>query len=188
MARWQPDARERLERAAFDLFVEQGFAATTVPEIAARAGLSTRTFFRHFADKRDALFAEEAAVPEQAARIIAEAPAGVSPLQIVSSGFEAVASQQFSREKDYYIARHRIIQSDAGLGERQLRNQAALVDALRTGFEERGIEPVDAILAAHLTATAFSVSIGRWLSAPKSEPLPTLLRDTFHRLRRISAE
>lgn len=187
MARWQPDARERLEQAAFDLFVEQGFAATTVPQIAERAGLSTRTFFRHFADKRDALFAEENAVPEQAARIIAEAPASLGPLQIVAGAFETVAKAQFSREKSYYIARHQIIESDDGLRERQLRMPAALVDALRRGFEDRGSDPVDAMLAAHLTATVFSVSIGRWLSSPDSEPLAVLLGDTFDRMRRTAS-
>ncbi|KQM57051.1 TetR/AcrR family transcriptional regulator [Agreia sp. Leaf210] len=186
MARWQPDARERLERAAFDLFVEQGFALTTVPQIAERAGLSTRTFFRHFADKRDALFADEHAVPEQAARIVAEAPAGISSLQIVASAFDAVASAQFSREKSYYLARHQIIQSDEGLRERQLNTQAALVEALRVGFVRRGSEEVDALLAAHLTSTVFSVSIGRWLSAQNTKPLADLLRDTFDRLVRTA--
>jgi AcrR family transcriptional regulator len=186
MARWQPDARERLERAAFDLFVEQGFASTTVPEIAARAGLSTRTFFRLFADKRDALFADEQAVPEQAARIVDEAPTELGPLQIVASGFDAVASAQFAREKSYYILRHQIIQSDDGLRERQLRTQAALVEALRSGFVRRGSDPVDALLAAHLTATVFSVSIGRWLSAESTEPLAALLRDTFDRMVRTA--
>jgi AcrR family transcriptional regulator len=186
MARWQPDARERLERAAFELFVEQSFAATTVPQIAARAGLSTRTFFRHFADKRDALFADEHAVPAQAARIIAEAPASLSPLQIVTGGFDAVAEAQFSREKSYYIARHQIIQSDSGLGERQLRTQAALVEALRSGFVQRGSDPVDALLAAHITATVFGVAIGRWLAAETTEPLAALLRDTFDRMVRTA--
>jgi len=68
MSRWQPDARGRLERAAVELFTEQGFAATTVPQIAARAGLTTRTFFRHFADKREVLFAGDEELPALVAR------------------------------------------------------------------------------------------------------------------------
>ena len=157
-----------------------------MPQIAARAGLSTRTFFRHFADKRDALFADEHAVPEQAGRIVAEAPAALGPLQVVASGFDAVASAQCAREKSYYIARHQIIESDDGLRERQLKTQAALVEALRNGFVERGSDPVDALLAAHLTATVFSVSIGRWLSAESTDPLAALLRDTFDRMIRTA--
>ena len=69
MGRWQPGARDRLEAAALELFLEQGFAATTVPQITARAGLTTRTFFRHFADKREVLFAREAEMPALAEKI-----------------------------------------------------------------------------------------------------------------------
>ncbi|CAD6002514.1 TetR/AcrR family transcriptional regulator [Agreia sp. COWG] len=186
MARWQPDARERLEKAAFDLFVERGFADSTVPEIAQRAGLSTRTFFRHFADKREALFADENAIPELASRMIAEAPEGTSAMQIVADGFDEVAARQFTRPKQYFLARHVVIQSDEGLRERELRKQAALVDALRRGFEGRGIDPLEALLASHLTGTVFSVSIGRWLSPGETASLPELLHDTFDRLRRTA--
>ncbi|BDZ39910.1 TetR/AcrR family transcriptional regulator [Microbacterium suwonense] len=73
MARWAPDSRGRLENAAFELFEAEGFSATTVPEIAERAGLTTRTFFRHFADKREVLFAD-GAMSEYAQQIIADAP------------------------------------------------------------------------------------------------------------------
>ena len=74
MMRWAPDARRRLERAAFELFGEQGYAATTVPQITARAGLTTRTFFRYFADKREVIFGGDE-IPDAAARLISEAPA-----------------------------------------------------------------------------------------------------------------
>jgi hypothetical protein len=57
MTRWEPNARGRLEQAALALYGERGFENTTVAEIAARAGLTERTFFRHFADKREVLFA-----------------------------------------------------------------------------------------------------------------------------------
>lgn len=89
MSRWQPGARERLERAALELFVEQGFAATTVPGITARAGLTTRTFFRHYADKREVLFAGDDA-PALAARLIAEAPAAMDPMTLITEGLRAI--------------------------------------------------------------------------------------------------
>ena len=82
MSRWQPDARERLERAALELFTEQGFAETTVPQITAKAGLTTRTFFRYFADKREVLFSNDEEAAELAARMIAEAPAHLTPMEI----------------------------------------------------------------------------------------------------------
>src|SRR5690242_17827938 len=100
MVRWQPDARERLREAALELFAEQGFAATTVPAITARAGLTTRTFFRHFADKREVLFADEAELPAHAERLVAEAPADTSPLAIVMEGLRAVAEARFESRKD----------------------------------------------------------------------------------------
>lgn len=81
-SRWQPNARERLERAAVELFLEQGFAETTVPQITARAGLTTRTFFRHFADKREVLFAVEEEIPGLVARLVAEAPASFWPDEV----------------------------------------------------------------------------------------------------------
>src|SRR5437879_11940076 len=56
MARWEGGARERLQAAALKRFTEQGFDGTTVAEIAATAGLTERTFFRYFADKREVRF------------------------------------------------------------------------------------------------------------------------------------
>src|SRR3978361_1337818 len=134
MARWEPGARERLERAALELFFEQGFAETTVPQITARAGLTTRTFFRHFADKREVLFANEADVPQLAARMIAEAPADRSAMQIIVAGLERVAAEQFAEDVEYYKRRKAVIESDDGLREREMRKLAALSDALRGGF------------------------------------------------------
>ncbi|WP_420116296.1 helix-turn-helix domain-containing protein, partial [Micromonospora sp.] len=90
MARWRPDARERLRQAALELFAEQGFAATTVPAITARAGLTTRTFFRHFADKREVLFADEAEISAFATELMATAPTD-EPLTFIVAGLRTVA-------------------------------------------------------------------------------------------------
>ncbi len=95
MGRWQPNARGRLERAAVELFAEQGFAATTVPQIAARAGLTTRTFFRHFADKREVLFAGDEELPALVARLVADAPAALGPMLVIAHGLETIAATTF---------------------------------------------------------------------------------------------
>jgi len=188
MSRWEPDARERLELAAIELFTEHGFAETTVPQITARAGLTTRTFFRHFADKREVLFVREAGVPGLAARMIAEAPASLSPMEIVAGGLEQVAAAQFAGGVDNFIARKAIIRSDAGLREREMLVMASLTEALRAGFVARGASELDAELTAHITVTTFGISIGRWLASDGQTDLPTLLHETLAAFRAIMTD
>ena len=170
------------------LFAEQGYAATTVPQVAARAGLTTRTFFRHFADKREVLFAEEDELPALVTRIIREAPADRTPLQVVEDGFEEVIASQFAEGRAAMVARKRIIGGDAGLQERELRKVHAMQEAVRAGFVERGSDPLTALLVAHATATVFGVSIGRWLteSGPETD-LSAVLHDTLDAFRRLMA-
>src|SRR5580692_53830 len=108
MSRWQPDARERLERAALQLFTEQGFAATTVPQITSRAGLTTRTFFRHFADKREVLFGG-AETPGYAARMMADAPASADPMTLLADGLQTFADTRFEGRRDEFRLRRDII-------------------------------------------------------------------------------
>ncbi|MET0695745.1 MAG: helix-turn-helix domain-containing protein [Propionibacteriaceae bacterium] len=188
MTRWEPNARERLERAALELFVEQGFAETTVPQITTRAGLTTRTFFRHFADKREVLFANEGDIPAMAARMIAEAPASLTPMEVIVGGLEDVAAAQFSDGVEALRARRAVIESDEGLRERELRKLSALSEAISRGFQDRGVDRLTAALVAQVTVTVFSVSIGRWLAADGETPLPELLHDTLAALRAILAE
>src|ERR1700712_466964 len=78
VSRWAPDARERLETAALDLFAENGYEATTVAQIADRAGLNRATFFRHFADKREVLFGGEDLLAGLFADAIRVAPPGAT--------------------------------------------------------------------------------------------------------------
>jgi AcrR family transcriptional regulator len=182
MSRWEPNARERLEQAALELFVAQGFAETTVPQIAQRAGLTTRTFFRHFSDKREVLFADEDDIPVMAARMIAEAPASLSTLEVVASGLETVATALFGGDVEHVERRRAVIDADDSLRERELRKLAALTDAISQGFALRGVDALTSTLVAHVTTTVFSVSIERWLAQHGSTPLADLLRDTLEAL------
>lgn len=186
MSRWQPDARERLTRAAMDLFEERGFAETTVPEITARAGLTTRTFFRHFADKREVLFSDEGELPALASRMIAEAPASATPMDVVTHGLDAVAAAHFDGRFEHFKRRRATIQLDASLKERELQKLSALSDAISGGFQDRGVAVLESILIAHITATVFSVSISRWLDGDGRTPLIELLHDTLATLQSIA--
>src|SRR5262245_23924099 len=115
MARWAPDSRGRLAHAAFELFAERGYESTTVAEIARRAGLTERTFFRHFTDKREVLFAA-GNLEEELARTVVEAPEALAPLEAASAGIEAIAAMLPGRD----VARQRqgIIVANPELQER----------------------------------------------------------------------
>ncbi len=187
MSRWEPNARERLERAAVELFTEQGFAETTVPQITARAGLTTRTFFRHFADKREVLFAGEEELPALVARLAADAPASLSPMIVIAYGLESAATR-FEGRLAYLRTRRAVIQADEGLRERELRKLSALSEAITEGFRNRGVDELTSILAAQLAVTVFSVAITRWLDQDGERPLSELVHDTLSAVRSIVAD
>ena len=177
MGRWQPDARERLEQAALDLFTEQGFAATTVPQIAARAGLTTRTFFRHFADKREVIFAGEE-LPQLAARLLADAPAGLEPWALVLTGLRTVAETRFEGRREEFRRRWAVVASDDSLRERDLRKRAAVAAAVRAGLVERGLDAVAAALLAETAGTVLQVALERWLAVGEERPLAEVIEET----------
>ena len=119
MGRWEPDARGRLMKAAFELFIERGFDQVTGTEIASRAGLTERTFFRHFADKPEVLFAGQAVLQERVLTAIAEAPGVASPLDVVAGAFES-ASAMFHDNREFARRRQAVIDANAELREREL--------------------------------------------------------------------
>ncbi len=188
MSRWEPNARDRLERAAIELFIEQGFAETTVPQITARAALTTRTFFRHFADKREVLFARDAELPALVARLAADAPASLSPMMLIAYALETVAATRLEGQRAYLRTRRAIIQADEGLRERELRKLSALSDAINQGFRDHGVDELAALLAAQLAVTVFSVTISRWLDQDGAQPLSALVHDTLRALRSVTAD
>jgi len=182
MSRWQPDAQERLKRAAIELFAEQGFAATTVPEITARAGLTTRTFFRHFADKREVLFGGEE-IPALAERLMAEAPPSLDPVTLIVEGLKNVADTRFEPRREEIRAQRAIIRSDEGLRERELHKRAVISDAIRTGFVRRGLPRAQAALLAELGTALLSVALDEWLDQEGDRRLSEIIPDTLTTLR-----
>lgn len=182
VSRWQPDARERLERAALELFAEQGFAATTVPEITARAGLTTRTFFRHFTDKREVLFSGEEEVPGLVTQLMADAPAAISPVTLITEGLKTITETRFEGRLDELRQKRQIIQTDESLRERNLRKLAALRDAIRAGFITRGEDPLTATLLAEISVTLLNVSLNEWLDQTDNRPLFDIVLETLESL------
>ncbi len=176
--RWAPDARGRLERAAFELFAEQGFAATTVPQITARAGLTTRTFFRHFADKREVVFAGSE-IPETAARLIAAAPADLEPMQVVRQVLHQVAAARFDGHHEQMAVWRHIIEGNDELRDRDARKRSDLVRAARVAFVERGQTPMQATVVAEVGVLVFQVALERWAAEPDPGPMAHTIDAVF---------
>ena len=188
MSRWEPGARSRLESAALELFAQHGFAATTVPQITAHAGLTTRTFFRHFADKREVLFWGENEIPKRIAAYFAQAPAELSSLALISTGLEDFAEQQFAGQHEYLRRRRSVVRTDESLLERELLKQHDLGTAVYGGFLARGLDPLDARVTADVSMSVFHIAIDRWLDDPVEHPLRDRVREALGSLRGFVAE
>lgn len=145
------------------LFAERGFADTTVPEITARAGLTTRTFFRHYADKREVLFAGEDELPEVVARMFAHAPAELTPIDVVVQGLRHVVAPRFENQWAYFRARRDIVNTEVALQEREAHKLATLGRSAATGFTERGLTPLQAGIAAALAVNLYDAAFKLWL-------------------------
>jgi AcrR family transcriptional regulator len=184
MGRWEPDARGRLAKAAMGLYAEQGFDQTTVAEIAARAGLTERTFFRHFADKREVLFYGMEMARDLLARAVADAPAAATPMDAVGAALEAV-SAVLQENPERVRLRDAIVSANAELRERELIKLAAFASAMAGALRDRGIPEPAASLAAEAGIAVFKVAFARWISEPGQPDLPGILRESMAELRDV---
>ena len=187
MARWEPDARGRLERAAMELYLERGFEQTTVAEIAKRAGLTERTFFRHFADKREVLFAGASSLEELLVTTVANAPSNLGPLDAAAAGLEAAAVLLGAR-RPFARQRSAIIASNAELQERELIKLASLAASLAGTLRRRGVGDPAASLTAEVAIAVFRIAFERWVTEPKPPDLAQLIRASLEELKTVTAE
>jgi AcrR family transcriptional regulator len=164
MGRWEPDAQGRMIRAAIELFGERGFEQTTAGDIAERAGVTERTFFRHFADKREVLFDGSETMQRTTYEAILAAPAALSPLDKALAGVTAGGNLLKDR-RDHAVRRSRIIAANPSLQERELLKLAAMADTAAEALRTRGVAEPTASLAAHSAVTVFQVAFARWVSA-----------------------
>ncbi|HEX2680342.1 MAG TPA: TetR family transcriptional regulator [Candidatus Dormibacteraeota bacterium] len=185
MPRWEPEARARLQAAAFALFSERGFDQTTVDDIAQRAGLTKRTFFRHFADKREVLFGG-GKVEGFALAAITEAPAGDGALEAVGRGLDALAGE-LEDEGAPAAQRIRIVRASPELWERQLVKFALMANVAAKALRARGVADPEAILAAESGIAALRVASDRWIEDPAHQSLRTLVREALAALRAIAS-
>src|SRR5947209_320402 len=186
MARWEPNARERLEKAAMDLYRERGFDETALAEIAARAGLTERTFFRYFEDKREVLFGGAVTLQELMVSDVAGAPASAGPIEAVTAGLDAAGVLLQGRRE---LARQRagIIAANAELQERELIKLAALSAALADTLRRRGVGEPAASLAAEIGIAVFRIGFERWVEEDNQRDLPELMRESLAELTTLTA-
>lgn len=187
MSRWEPNARERLAEAALSLSIEQGYATTTVQQIAARAGLTERTFFRHFADKREALFGGSARLLEILVGSVAAAPATAGAFAVVEAAIDDVcATLQQRRSRESARQRRALLVQNAELLERELMKMAAMSTALANALRDRGVADDSAALAAEAGVAVFRVAFDRWLDdTAEQRTLAAHARAAFAALRAL---
>ena len=174
MGRWEPNARGRLEKAAMTLYLERGFEETTVAEIAELAGLTERTFFRHFSDKREVLFAGAGALQELMVSAVRAAPASLSPFDVVARAVVA-AGDAMGPGQERALLRQRVIDANDDLKERELIKLAALGRALAHALIERGVDDPVASLAAEAGIAVFRVAFERWVRGPAGADLSDVI-------------
>jgi AcrR family transcriptional regulator len=187
MGRWEPDARGRLERAALELYGEAGFEQTTVAEIAGRAGLTERTFFRHFADKREVLFSGAGSLQELLVRAVADAPGSTAPMDAAAAGLQAAGSLLQER-REFAVRRQSIIAANTELQERELIKLASLASALAETLRRRGVKDPAAGLTAEVAIAVFRIAFERWVDQTNSQDLPGLIRESLDELKAVTAD
>jgi len=187
MARWEPDARERLVRTALDLFAEQGYDNTTVAQITERAGLTKSTFFRHFPDKREVLAAGQDTLCVLLEEGVGAAPASATPLEAVAAALDAAAAAFTPERRALGLKLHAVIAASSELQERDALKRVGLATALTTALEKRGVPDPTASLAAELGILALKIAYSRWSDPGNQEELAPLARHALHELQIASA-
>ncbi|MEF2977639.1 TetR family transcriptional regulator [Subtercola sp. YIM 133946] len=184
MGRWLPDAHGRLASAALELYSERGFEQTTALEIAERAGVTERTFFRYFADKREVLFQGSQELQRIILETIADAPDDMRPIDMVVASLEKVGAQVFDRT--HSIRRAAIIAANPALQERELLKFSTLSAAIAEALRERGVPDPSATLAAETGVTIFKIGFESWIAGTPSDDWVECIRETVAQLRLVT--
>ncbi|AMM22483.1 TetR family transcriptional regulator [Frondihabitans sp. PAMC 28766] len=186
MVRWEPGASDRLRKAALELYAARGFEQTTAAEIAASVGLTERTFFRHFADKREVIFNGAAEFEGGFIEGVRDAPESESVLEVVSAAL-AMAARFFPDERrEFSRLRQTIIDDNASLREREQLKMTTLATGIAEALRDRGVTEPHASLAAQSGVTVFTVSFHQWIAEGETRPLGEIEADIMGELRSLT--
>jgi AcrR family transcriptional regulator len=187
MARWEPNASERLAVAALELFAEQGYDNTTVIDIARRAGLTKSTFFRHFRDKREVLFGD-GSMNALLAEAVAAAPAAATPLDAVAHALDAIGRRAFTPARREFVARRRaVIAANPELQEREALKGLGLIASMTEALGRRGIPDLAASVTADLGALAMKIAYERWTDTTDGDDFSAVARRALGEVRAATA-
>jgi AcrR family transcriptional regulator len=187
MARWQPGTRGRLQEVSLQLFAERGFEAVTVAEIARRADVTERTFYRYFADKREVLFEGQDILRAAFVAGVASAPVNASPLELAAAALDRAADFFAEDRRSWSRARQLVIETDPALQERELLKLAALSSALSDALQERGVNAQRAGLTADLAVSVFRIAFARWIAPAEDQSMHELQRDVLGTLQALAS-
>ncbi|HEY2058448.1 TetR/AcrR family transcriptional regulator [Amycolatopsis sp. NBC_01480] len=169
MSRWAPDARERLEAAALDLFVKNGYEETTVAQIADRAGLNRATFFRHFADKREVLFGGEDVLAGLFGDAVRAAPPGATLTECLRAALTAAEVAMTPQRRAKALQRVQVVAANAEAQERGLLKYARISASISDALRARGADDLTARLGAEVGMLAFRIALERWMASENED-------------------
>ncbi|GAB88892.1 TetR/AcrR family transcriptional regulator [Gordonia rhizosphera] len=189
MGRWPTGSRERLQGAALALFVERGYDETSVADIAARAGVTERTFYRHFGDKREVLFDGGHSLENAIVESLASCPPDLPPLDAIGQALDHAAARFFDDPRlPFARERQSVIGANPELQERESLKMTSLTAAVSRCLQTRGSDETTARLAAEMGIGVFKVAFACWVAPGNTEPLTTHLRESLTRLRRVAGQ
>jgi AcrR family transcriptional regulator len=187
MVRWQPGARERLQAAALELFAARGFEQTTTAEIAQAVGLTERTFFRHFTDKREVLFYGQQQYLQAFLDGVDGARSGASPLEMIAAALQGAASLFPDDRRPFSRLRQSVIEKNPALQERELHKRAGVATTVAGALRARGVGEPAATLAAESGATVFGIAFAQWISDGETRSLAVIAAEVLRGLQNLSA-
>ncbi len=169
------------------LFAERGYEGTSVADIAERAGVTERTFYRQFGDKREVLFDSEHTLEHAIVEQLAACPPGMAPLDAVGRALDEAVGTFFVDRLPSSRLRQTIIDANPELQEREALKMVSLTDAVTKAFVSQGLDATSASLTAEMGIAVFKIAFANWVSPGNTEPLAALLRVAMERLRGVAA-
>jgi AcrR family transcriptional regulator len=187
MVRWQPGTSERLQAAALELFASRGYEQTTAAEIAQSVGLTERTFFRHFSDKREVLFNGQEQLTEAFLGGIAAAPDGATPMELVRAALDSAAEFFPAEQRSRSRLRQSVIDQNPALQERERHKMSVLASAMGDALRERGTAEPAATLAGQSASMVFGIAFAQWLREGEEHSIADIQHELLAELRGLTS-